>query len=101
MRGYVLSPSARADLDAIWDYTVERWGEVQAERYVFAIRDACAALAAGSRIGKAIDEIRPGYRKLAVGSHILFYRIGNVGRIEIVRILHQRMDVGSRIGQRT
>jgi toxin ParE1/3/4 len=60
MRGYVLSPAAQADLDAIWQYTVDRWGVAQAERYVFAIRDACNALAAGARIGKAIDDVRPG-----------------------------------------
>jgi toxin ParE1/3/4 len=41
MTGYVLSPAAGADLEQIWDYTAERWGQEQAERYVRAIRDAC------------------------------------------------------------
>ncbi|MCE2481390.1 MAG: type II toxin-antitoxin system RelE/ParE family toxin [Alphaproteobacteria bacterium] len=27
-----MSPAARADLEEIWDYTVGRWGEAQAER---------------------------------------------------------------------
>lgn len=93
MRGYVLAPAARSDLDAIWDYTVDRWGMAQAERYLFAIRDACNALAAGVRIGKAIDDVRQGYRKLPVGSHMLFYRVAPGGQIEVVRILHQRMDI--------
>lgn len=30
---FVLSRKALADLDAIWEYTVERWSEQQAEKY--------------------------------------------------------------------
>ena len=31
---YVLSPRAQTDIEGIWDYTVERWGEEQAIRYM-------------------------------------------------------------------
>lgn len=34
-----------------------------------------------------------GYRKSLVGSHILYFRHTASGTIDIVRILHQRMDV--------
>ena len=44
-------------------------------------------------IGRACDEVRPGYRKHAVGSHTLYYRIASADVIDVVRILHQRMDV--------
>lgn len=97
MTGYVLSPAAQADLSEIWDYSARTWGEEQADRYVLAIRDACAGLAAGSRHGRAVDDIRPGYRKLAVQSHLLFYRIADAGPIDVVRILHQRMDVAAHL----
>ena len=30
---FVLSRKALADLDEIWEYTVERWSEQQAEKY--------------------------------------------------------------------
>lgn len=97
MTGYLLSPAAQADLGQIWDYSVRTWGETQADRYVLDIRDACAALADGSRPGRAIDAIRPGYRKLAVASHFLFYRVTDTGLIDVVRILHQRMDVAAHL----
>jgi toxin ParE1/3/4 len=97
MKGYVLSPAAQADLGEIWDYSARNWGAEQADRYIFAIRSACEALADGSRRGRAIDDIRPGYRKLAVASHFLFYRITGAGMIDVIRILHQRMDVVSRL----
>jgi toxin ParE1/3/4 len=94
--GYLLSPTALADLGEIWDYTARNWGEIQADRYVLAIREACEALAAGRRQGVAIDAIRAGYRKLAIGSHFLFYRLTDAGLV-VVRILHQRMDVTTRL----
>ena len=93
MTGYILSPAARADLDSIWDYTTETWSLDQAERYVLDIRVACEALASGQRQGRSADDIRVGYRKLAVGAHFLFYRMTDEGLIDVIRILHQRMDV--------
>jgi len=49
------------------------------------------------RIGRACDEIRPGYRKLAAGSHTLHYRVTAEGVVDVVRALHQRMDVDSHL----
>lgn len=83
MKGYLLSPAAQIDLGQIWDYTAAKWGAAQAERYILGIRDACQALADGRRQGRAIDDIRPGYRKLAVGSHFLFFRITDAGMIDV------------------
>ena len=97
MTGFVLSPAARTDIEHIWDYTVDNWGVDQAERYVRGIREACEVLANGHRQGRAVDEIRAGYLKLAVGSHFLFYRITGDGQIDVVRILHRRMDVPARL----
>jgi toxin ParE1/3/4 len=48
-------------------------------------------LAADPRLGRTCDEVRPGYRKYPVGSHVVFYRIAR-GGIDVARILHQRMD---------
>ena len=88
----VISPRAQKDIDDIWDYTVERWGEQQADAYVRLLEAAIAAVAADPTIGQACDDVRPGYRMRFVGSHILFYRTTMTALI-VVRILHQRMDV--------
>jgi toxin ParE1/3/4 len=90
---YVLSPRARADLSEIWDYSAEHWGSAQADRYVRLIAAACSALAAGRITGRKIDAIRPGYVRHPVGSHVVFYRAHRSGGIEIVRLLHRRMDI--------
>ncbi|MBI2693361.1 type II toxin-antitoxin system RelE/ParE family toxin [Mycobacterium nebraskense] len=88
MKGrYLLSPAAQADLEQIWDYTHARWGVDQAEDYLRELQRVINRIAANPRIGRACDEIRPGYRKLAAGSHTLFYRVTAEDLIDIVRIL--------------
>lgn len=93
MTGFVLSPAARRDLDGIWSYTVKRWGVDQAERYIRMIQTACNELAQGHRMTRSAEDIRPGYHRADVGSHVLFFRLLDTGVIDIVRILHQRMDM--------
>ncbi len=93
MSRYLLSPAARVDLERIWDYTADRWGDDQAEEYLRDVERAIERLVGNPMIGRACDEVRPRYRKHAVGSHTLYYRIVGNGVIDVVRILHQRMDV--------
>ena len=91
--GYVLTPRARSDIREIGRYTLERWGIDQAEVYVRMIRDAVASIADDPRRGRSCEDVRAGYFKFAVGSHVIFYR--QVGAdIDVVRVLHGRMDFG-------
>jgi toxin ParE1/3/4 len=91
--GYALSPRARSDIREIGRYTLERWGIDQAEVYVRMIGDAVASVADDPRRGRSCDDVRAGYFKFAVGSHVIFYR--RVGAdIDVVRVLHGRMDFG-------
>lgn len=90
-RGCRLYPLAQADLEEIWSYTETRWSLEQAESYHAGIIAAFEGLAAGSKQGRPSDA-REGYFKYAVGSHLVFYRRSEAG-IDVVRILHQRMDV--------
>jgi toxin ParE1/3/4 len=97
MRACLLTPAARNDLAEIWDYTAARWSIDQAERYIRAIAAACQDVADERKQGRPVPEIREGYFQLAVGSHFLFYRLTAGNDIEVVRILHQRMDVPQRL----
>ena len=92
MSRFLLSPAAQADIAAIWEYSARRWGENRADAYVLAIRDACQDLAAGTKLSRSANDVRPGYRKSVIGSHVLFIRAAEKGTIDIVRILHVRMD---------
>ena len=88
---YLLSPRAAADVEEIWDYTEHRWDADQAERYSRVLQQGIEQIAQDPRRGRRCDQVRPGYRKYSVGSHVIFYRILDE-KVEIVRILHQRMD---------
>jgi toxin ParE1/3/4 len=90
---YVLSSRARRDLSDIWDYSAKQWSAVQADRYIRLIAAACEGLASGRSIRRSADTVRAGYFRHQIGSHVLFYRARPRGGIEIVRILHQSMDV--------
>jgi toxin ParE1/3/4 len=43
-------------------------------------------------LGKSRDDIKAGYRSLLVEKHLVFYRLADE-QLEIMRILHYRMDV--------
>ena len=93
--GYYLTCSAERDLDFVWDYTADRWGISRADAYLRQIHTALARLPDFPEAGRAADEIRQGYRVLTIEAHCAFYRVGIDG-IEVVRILHGRMDARAR-----
>ena len=92
MSGVVLSPKAKADLSEIWDYTYSEWGVEQAEKYV---RDLWSVMQEQTReLTKSVDigDVRKGYRKVRSGSHVIFFKVTRVGVVDVMRILHQKMD---------
>jgi len=91
MKRYRLSRRAQADLASIWDYSAVNWGVDQAEAHIRDLQRVIESTADNPLLGRACDEIRAGDFKRAAGSHVLFYRLA-ADAIEIVRILHQRMD---------
>jgi toxin ParE1/3/4 len=88
---YTLSPRAQLDLEGIWDHTEKRWGIAKAEEYTIQLWRQIEAVADNPASGRECAEIRAGYFKYRSGSHFLFYRLTEAG-IDIVRILHERMD---------
>ena len=90
MGRFILRPDAAADLDGIWDYSVERWGVMRSIRYVSEIRSAIEAATANPGRGRPCDIA--GLFKMRAGSHLIIYSIQNDG-IDVLRVLHQRMDL--------
>lgn len=91
MAEYRLTPAAERDLEAIWIYTLRRWGVEQANRYIDIRTAAFAELAESPKTAPACDQIRPGYRRRSVERHMIYFRITAYG-IAIVRVLHDRMN---------
>jgi toxin ParE1/3/4 len=91
---YKLTPAAKEDLKGIWKYTESKWGEIQADNYLKSIEKSIVELVASPEKGRRREEIRKGYRSFSQGKHLIFYRI-HEKQIEVIRILHQKMDVKS------
>lgn len=91
MSQVVLSPKAKADLSDVWYYTLAEWGISQAEKYVRELWATMQKQASDSSTSVDISHVRKGYRKAKSGSHVIFFKLTNAG-IDVVRILHQRMD---------
>jgi toxin ParE1/3/4 len=89
MNDYVLSRRAREDLREIWNYTADRWDIDQADRYVE--NRTIGLVAADPERGRPYDRAGRGYRMIASGAHMIFFRKLEDG-VFIVRVLHQRMD---------
>ncbi|WP_283788817.1 type II toxin-antitoxin system RelE/ParE family toxin [Bermanella sp. WJH001] len=93
MGQFTLTNKAKADLKSIAIYTQRKWGKSQRALYLKQFDDAFHLLADSPDAGVNCDFIKQGYRKFPNTSHVIFYRIVNDSQIEIVRILHKRMDV--------
>ena len=97
MGTFSLTEAAKADLKSIAAYTQRRWGREQRRIYAKQFDDAFHMLAKSPESGAACDSIKIGYRKFPNGSHVIFYRHLSDNEIEIVRILHKRMDLARQI----
>jgi len=95
---YKISVKASEDIENIWLYTFENWSLEQADRYINLIFDEIEYLADNPDSGMDCNHIRNNYRCSKVKSHLIFYRlIENQRSIEIIRVLHQRMDIENRL----
>lgn len=93
MGTFTLTNKARADLKSIATYSQRKWGKEQRRIYLKQFDEAFHLLANTPDVGTNCDFIKLGYRKFPNISHVIFYRSISDTQIEIVRILHKRMDV--------
>lgn len=96
MAEVALRPKARFDLASIWDHTVETWGHEQAEQYLRALNQAFEVLAGKPQLGRLYDEVHEGLRVYPSGRHLIFFFATEDG-IDVVRVLHERMDIPSHL----
>ncbi len=97
MAEYKLTNKAVHDLTEIWDYTFDNWSEKQADRYYNLLLDSCRDIAENPDLGKNYHGIAVDLFGLKTDRHIIFYRKSARKPIEITRILHEQMDLKSRM----
>ncbi|MFO7655643.1 MAG: type II toxin-antitoxin system RelE/ParE family toxin [Bacteroidales bacterium] len=97
MAKYFLTNKAVDDLTEIWNFTFDEWSEQQADKYYQLLIDNCEEIAENPNLGKNYDGIMKTLYGFKVSRHIIFYRKLTKNETEITRILHERMDLKSRI----
>jgi toxin ParE1/3/4 len=108
MARFRISPPARTDLARILAASAERWGTEGRRRYASVLAAAMRQVAADPQGPTTRDraELAPGVRSLHARHvrglapeprvkrpvHIVYYRSAGSDVIEIVRVLHERME---------
>lgn len=89
--------AARRDLREIWYFGCDRWGERPTDAYSDTLDAMIGSLGENPLKGPMAPEIGFGLRRMVVRSHVVFYQvIGDA--VEVVRVLHQSVDAGKRVG---
>jgi len=99
MAKVILRQEAIDDLNDIWVYTVGEWTEKQADKYYSAIEFACTQIGKNPELGKEYNGINKNLLGLRTGKHIIFYQVISKDRIEVVRILHERIELKNRLDE--
>ncbi len=94
---YLISEKALEDLNNIWIYTAENWSVEQANRYYNLIVDEIEYVSVNFDETTDFSNIRKNYKFSKVKSHLVFYKKTKNTEMEVVRILHERMDLKNRI----
>ena len=98
-----LSDTAEADYDDILRWTARRFGTTQAAAYGRLIATALARMERGPNVAgvRRRDEIGAGLLTLHIGRrarHIILFRVGSEApTIDVLRILHEAMDVARHV----
>ena len=99
MAKVILRQEAIDDLNYIWAYTFETWSEKQADKYYSALESACMQIGENPDLGKEYNGVNPNLLGLRIAKHIILYQIVTKDEIEIIRILHERMELKNRLNE--
>ncbi|ASB49143.1 type II toxin-antitoxin system RelE/ParE family toxin [Alkalitalea saponilacus] len=101
MAKVILRRKAIEDLNDIWNYTFEKWSENQADKYYSSLEAACKEIGENPNIGREFSAIRSNLLGFKSGKHIIFYQWISANKIEVIRILHETMDLKNRLAKYT
>ena len=99
MPEYLISEKALEDINNIWIYTAENWSIEQADRYYNLIIDEIEYIVDNLDMAGDFEKIRKSYRYSKVKSHLIFFKKDKANEIEVVRVLHERMNIENRLAE--
>lgn len=97
MSEYIINEKAIEDINKIWIYTAEIWSVEQADRYYNLIYDEIEFIVRNFEMAQDFGKIRKSYKYSKVKSHLIFFKKVKNNEIEVIRVLHERMDIENRL----
>ena len=94
---YIISEKALEDINAIWVYTAQNWSVEQANRYYNLIFDEIEFISNNFEMAQDFGKLRKSYRYSKIKSHLIFFKKNKFNEIEVIRVLHERMDIENRL----
>lgn len=90
---FVIRRAALADLKEITRYTRKSWGRDQERVYIIGIFDCFEKIDSKETFNVDSSYIKEECFKCKINHHLVFFRWLADGRPEIIRILHEDMDI--------
>ena len=90
---FQLRPQAENDLEQIYDYSLQEFGDERAEQYIKDLDTTFQKLANNPSLAKNYAFVRADLLAYRVVSHVVFFNLTDSG-ITIVRVLHKSLDCG-------
>jgi toxin ParE1/3/4 len=84
-------------INNIWIYTAENWSAEQADRYYNLVFDEIEYIVQNFEMARDFDKIRKSYKYSKVKSHLIFFKKHKTNEVEVVRVLHERMNIVNRL----
>lgn len=89
---YRLRPRARQDIKQIYKTSKKDFGTIQADKYYRELFAAFRKLDERFDLGTDYSAVRQNIRGYRMKSHVIFYQRHDRTDIDVIRILHKRMD---------
>lgn len=97
---YDLTPAAEADLREIARYTLRQWGVRQQQHYARLLAGCFLGIAERSVRTRSFSERYPQVQVTRCEHHYVFFLYTGGQKPLIIAVLHERMDMLARIGER-
>ena len=96
MLGFRVSRAAQQDVRGIGQYTQRKWGAAQRRLYLSRLESKFSQLAESPKLSPERTEFDPPVRIHNYEKHLIVYVADDAG-VLIVRVLHESMDLPSRL----
>lgn len=96
MDSFRLLPAAENDLESIWRYTAKNWGVDQAHSYLDGLVDIFRLLSENPQMCRERNEFTQPVHIHHHAHYLVVFILSETG-IDIVRILHESMDVDTQL----